>query len=369
MTTLAITAFAALLVIWVVYPLVIAAIAALRSPPRRITSGDDPLVSIIIASRDSASAIQQRVRDVLAAAYTPDRLQVVVALDHPATAAVRSALTGLDPRVVLVDAPPPGGKAAGLNAAVGAATGELLVFTDTHQRFDLEAIAELVASLRDERFGVVSGALELGTRPDGPTLGDRYWRYERWLRANEARVHSTVGATGAIYAMRRTLWSPLPAGLILDDVYTPMQAVLAGARVGFTTRAQATDLRRFDAAQEYRRKARTLTGVLQLCAWLPDVLVPVRNPIWVQFLFHKLLRLLTPYLLLMMVIGVVGAVVPLLVREPWLLLVAAIPLLGALGLPAIRRRVYAQLRWGLALQAAIITATVNGVRGRWNVWQ
>ena len=90
----------------------------------------------------------------------------------------------------------------------------------------------------------------------------------------EARIHSAIGVTGAIYAMRRELWAALPQGLILDDLYAPMQVVLRGYRVGFCDAAIATDARRFTPKDEYRRKARTLTGVLQLCAWLPSVLSP-----------------------------------------------------------------------------------------------
>src|SRR5205814_2287338 len=119
-----------------------------------------------------------------------------------------------------------------------------------------------------------------------------------WLRRCEAQVHSCVGVTGAVYAMRRKLWSPLPAGLINDDVYIPMRMVLAGYRIAFADDAHAVETRRPTAQQEYTRKLRTLTGVLQLCAWLPELLVPHRNPIWPQFVIHKLLRLLTPYCLL-----------------------------------------------------------------------
>jgi hypothetical protein len=198
------------------------------------------------------------------------------------------------------------------------------------------------------------------------TLADHYWSYEKWLRSSEARLHSTVGVTGSVYAMRRELWGPLPAGGILDDVYTPMRLVLAGYRVGFADEARAYDTRRFGSGQEYRRKVRTLTGVIQLCVWLPAVLVPFRDPIWLQFLFHKLFRLLTPYVAI--VAGL--AALALAWRE-----LGPAPLLGlaAVGatasvLPRIGPRVRALVVWGVALQAAIVVATINGIRGRWNVW-
>jgi hypothetical protein len=218
--------------------------------------------------------------------------------------------------------------------------------------------------------GVVSGMLELTTRSGGATIADRYWRYERWLRNSEARVHSGVGVTGAIYAMRRALWEPLPDGLILDDVYIPMRLALQGWHIGFTDRALAIDERQFAARDEYHRKVRTLTGVVQLCAWLPGVLHPLRNPVWLQFTFHKLLRLLTPYLVALAAIellpdaslGVARAVgdVPF-----------ALAFLGVIlwFMPDLRQGLRSQLTWSLALQSSIVVAALNGMRGRWDVWR
>ncbi|HET7459449.1 MAG TPA: glycosyltransferase, partial [Gemmatimonadaceae bacterium] len=312
----------------------------------------------------------------------PDRLQVVVALDAVnGRASAADLLAAGDPRVTVVTGDLPGGKAATLNAGVRAATGELLVFTDTHQRFHADAIPRLVDALRDEpRVGIASGALDLGASADAGrprTLADHYWRYEKWLREREAVVHSAVGVTGAIYVMRRALWAPLPAGLILDDVFTPMRLALEGHRVGFVDAARAVDGRRFAPEQEYQRKVRTLTGVVQLCAWLPAVLVPGRNPIWIQFVFHKLLRLLTPYLALLFALAVAGRVLmavvalgPALALEALVAAVAAAAVVAlAPPLRPLRRRFAGLFRWGVALQAAAVTAAMNGVRGRWDVWR
>jgi hypothetical protein len=181
-----------------------------------------------------------------------------------------------------------------------------------------------------------------------------------------------VGVTGAIYAMRRPLWQPLPAGLILDDVYAPMRLVLDGWRVGFTDKARAHDTRRFAAGQEYKRKVRTLTGVIQVCAWLPGILNPLRNRIWLQFVFHKLLRLLTPYLAALAAVSMLWVAGTTVVASPAggrLLGGAAMALVLLCLVPHVRRALRAQLAWGFAMQSSIVVATVNGVRGRWDVWQ
>jgi cellulose synthase/poly-beta-1,6-N-acetylglucosamine synthase-like glycosyltransferase len=114
----------------------------------------------------------------------------------------------------------------------------------------------------------------------------------------ESTIGSTLGATGAIYALRRSLYRPLPDHTILDDVLAPMRAVLQGYRVVFNERAIAFDRTAADARAEHRRKVRTSAGNFQILALEPRLLVPVANPVWLQYVSHKLGRLLVPYALL-----------------------------------------------------------------------
>ena len=180
-------------------------------------------------------------------------------------------------------------------------------------------------------------------------------------------MHSAVGVTGAIYAMRRELWTPLPHGLILDDLYVPMQLVLRGHRIAYMEAARAYETRTTTDGNEYRRKVRTLTGVLQLCAWLPRTLTPVHNPVWAQFVTHKLLRFLTPYWLLVCAVWVAWTIGQQL-GFGWLL--AAVVLFAALL--QLRSRPFRALRSAVVssilVQVAAVRATANGARGRWDVW-
>jgi cellulose synthase/poly-beta-1,6-N-acetylglucosamine synthase-like glycosyltransferase len=358
-----------LFAIWIAYPLAIRLLGALRRAPSTSGQSSTPRVSIVVASADDAPAIRSRVADLLATSYPGHLVEVIVALDWANAKASRDELEPMDPRAHVVAGDAPGGKAATLNAAVRAAREEVLVFADTAQRFAPEAIGALVAELNDPRLAAVSGVLDLSGREGSLNLAERYWRYERWLRRWEARVHSSVGVTGAIYATRRSLWSPLPDGLILDDVYVPMRLVIDGWRVGVARYAHAHDTRRFGPAQEYQRKMRTLTGVIQVCAWLPSVLNPFRNPICAQFVFHKLLRLLTPYLVLTTVLGAGWQVGAYLLAKPQGLSLSLGVVAGLCLIPRVRRALKEQLAWGLAMQSSVVAATANGMRGRWDVWR
>lgn len=368
MLGLAVVCALCVVAIWLGYPLVIAAIAGRRSPARPAsTSPATRRVSVIIATRDTPYDVAIRIADVLASDYPATHLEIVVGCD--AGGAWRpEQFQRDDDRVRVVRGDAPGGKATSLNAAVAIASGDVLVFTDTAQRFAPDTVSLLCRALDDQTFGAVSGALHTGGEGRGG-LADVYWRFEKWIRLQEARVHSTVGVTGAVYAMRRDCWRPLPAGVILDDVYGPMDLVLRGHRVGFLPDAVAYDDRRFAPAQEFRRKARTLTGVVQLCAWLPGVLVPGRNPIFLQFLFHKLLRLLTPYLI---IVGGVAASIWLasvLVTAPAAIGIAVLSTFAVAALLVVaNRRLREGVKMAVAMQAAVVRATVNGLRGEWDVW-
>ncbi len=176
------------------------------------------------------------------------------------------------------------------------------MFADARQQFAPDAIRRLVRHFSRLSVGAVSGELVLDCEQGASrsTVGDglgAYWKYEKWLRRREAIVGSTLGVTGAIYAMRRSLWEPLPPDTILDDVLGPMRVVLRRHRVIFDATALAFDEAASHAGAELRRKVRTLAGNFQLLTLEPRLLVPVVNPVWLQFVSHKLARLLVPYAL------------------------------------------------------------------------
>jgi cellulose synthase/poly-beta-1,6-N-acetylglucosamine synthase-like glycosyltransferase len=248
---------------------------------------------------NEAGNVLPKMRNCQELDYPPGRLQVIVSLDAP-TDATSERLRDFAPRgVEIVSSPVRRGKAAAVNSGVAVATGEILVFGDAGQRLEPNALRELVANFADESVGAVSGALIL-LNEHGREACDgagAYWRYEKALRAMESEIHSVPGATGAIYAVRRSLFAPLPVGTILDDVVVPMRIVLGGHRAIFDPAARAYDAVSDSAECEYRRKRRTLTGNYQLLAEMPELLSCRRNPIFVQFISHKAGRLLVPYCL------------------------------------------------------------------------
>jgi poly-beta-1,6-N-acetyl-D-glucosamine synthase len=284
------------------YPLVIftgAAIKGERSARPGLDGGRGlPTVTVLLAVRNAANLIEARLENLLDQNYPSDLLTVVVvsngSMDGTETVA-REVAMPYGHRVRVLTSPAGDGKAGALNTAAAAAIGEIVVFADARQQFDADAVLRLVQGFRTAEIGAVSGRLLIGSSGSADRGGvARYWELETQLRFAEGVTGSVVGATGAIYAVRRDLLRPLPAGVILDDVYLPMQVVLQGYRVVLEPTAIAFDRPSQNLRAEYRRRVRTMVGNLELLRLMPELLVPSRNPIFFRYISHKLLRVLAP---------------------------------------------------------------------------
>jgi poly-beta-1,6-N-acetyl-D-glucosamine synthase len=332
----------------------------------------EPYVSVVMVVRNEERWLESKLRNLLELDYPQPRYQIVVVSDGSTdrTEAILHKHAD-DSRVQVLMSQLSRGKACGLNDAISLANGEVVVFTDARQKIEPGAIRLLMEDLADPQVGCVSGALmlgdpELGEAPNGMGL---YWRIEKRIRELEAESGSVVGATGALYAVRRELLAAVPEGTILDDVYIPMQVVRQGKRVVFESRARAWDSPDLGADREFSRKVRTLGGnyqLLQLAPWL----LSSQNPIRFEFISHKLLRLVAPFALA--ALFMISVVLPGSIYRVALFLQLAFYLLSLLAAlqPArspIGRAANAASTF-VMLNAAAVVAFANFVVGRKTGW-
>lgn len=276
-----------------------------RFRPRPVRSASIfPAVSVVMAVHNSADHILRKLRNLSELNYPADRLDVVIVSDG-STDKTNQTLTAIaNDRIHVLISPDHRGKAWALNEGIRVAGGEIVIFTDARQLIEPDAVAHLVSDFADPSVGCVSGELMLDqvvadSRGTGIGL---YWQMEKKIRRWEAAAKSVVGATGGLYAARKELLPSLPEETILDDVYIPMYIARKGARVIFEPRARAWDDLAFSSKREFRRKVRTLTGNYQLLRLAPWLLSP-SNPLLVEFISHKLLRLLVPFALVALFIS------------------------------------------------------------------
>jgi cellulose synthase/poly-beta-1,6-N-acetylglucosamine synthase-like glycosyltransferase len=286
---------------YVLYPLLVLLLARWSGRAPR-AAPCTPSLTVIIAAYNESARIGARVRDVLAQDYPRDKLRVIVVDDGSSDGTWKAAETG-DPRVRVIRLAYNVGKAAALGIAIESSDTDIIAFADARQRFAPQALRKLMEPFADPRIGAVSGERVSDSAPGTAADIGLYWRMEKVLRDNEARLGWVHGVSGAIHALRRELAKAPPPGTILDDMYLPLSVVFAGKRVAVAREAIALDRASSDAWEEFRRKLRTLAGNWQLLARLPRLANPVANPVFFAWFSHKFLRLIVPWALLAMPIA------------------------------------------------------------------
>ena len=332
-----------------------------------------PLVSIAMVVRNEQQVLETKLQNLMGLDYPTDRCQIIVVSDG-STDQTESILRSYasDPRIHIVLNQLAQGKACGLNDAIDLAQGEIVVFTDARQSIEPKAVRVLAENFADPDVGCASGELMLGDAGEGESSQglSLYWRIEKQVRKLESASGSVVGATGALYAVRRELLTHVPPGTILDDVYLPMQVVRQGKRVVLDERARAWDHPNLGTEREFSRKVRTLSGnyqLLQLAPWL----LSGKNPIRFEFVSHKLLRLVIPFALAAMLAACFA------IKAPFYRIVLILQLVFyALSVLALSRMVKGGILARVAdaagtfvlLNGAAVVALANFVGGRRAAW-
>ena len=356
---------------YVGYPLVVWLLARARGPepsPNE-TLTDWPAVTVVIAVHNEQARVLTKIANLIDLDYPADRLQWIFVSDGSTDAT--NDLLREQARGRLIAYPQRQGKPHALNTALREVTTPIVVFADVRQHIERSAVRKLVTRLMQPGIGAVSGELthvEPGTQ-SAASIG-LYWRYEKWIRKSESRLASTVGATGALYAMRVADYTPLASDTILDDFEQPMLVARRGMRVVFEPGALIFDELQADMSGERKRKIRTLTGNFQSFARHPWMFVPWQNPLWLQFLSHKVFRLLVPYALMVMLLTC--AFLP----TPWMalflpgqLLFYAMAAIGTRVASFKRMRlvsfagVFVEMNWAAVL--ALRNWLAGGVNARW----
>jgi cellulose synthase/poly-beta-1,6-N-acetylglucosamine synthase-like glycosyltransferase len=252
----------------------------------------EPPVTLVIAAHDEASVIEAKVANALALDWPRERLQVVVASDGSSDETVELArAAGADLVLDLAR----GGKIRAQDAAVRAATGEVVAFSDANALWEADALRRLVAAFADDEVGYACGQVafvnEAGTNQEGV-----YWRYEMWLRAMESDLASVTGGNGAIYAVRREAYVEVDP-IMGHDLSFPFTMVKNGWRAIYVPDARATEKMVPSIEGEFARKRRMMShgwpivvrgGLLDPRGYPPRYAVMIAS--------HRALRYATPFL-------------------------------------------------------------------------
>jgi cellulose synthase/poly-beta-1,6-N-acetylglucosamine synthase-like glycosyltransferase len=360
----------ALVYVYALYPLLLSLLRLVARRPIKIADFE-PTVCLFIAANDEARVIAAKLDNALSLEYPADKLEIVVASDGSVDG-TDAIVQRYEPRVRLISQSPRRGKIAAINRGIESVTCEIVVFSDANTFLERDAVRALVRNFASEQVGCVSGDVTLvGDRALLAKSEDLYYRYERWLQHAESDIGSMIGADGALYAIRRQLFTPRPEDTILDDMAIPMSIVRTGRRVVFEPAARAQEPGVESAMEEFSRKTRVVAGAMQFLA-RHDSSVPLSSwQVMLSLISHKALRWMSPAFALVLFVTslmLTGTGIFHEYRVVWLtsLAIMAFGLLGTL--PRLRRVPLIGLSHYLCLvQAAAAVGFLKGLSGRQSV--
>ncbi len=281
----------------------VSALRGRRDLRRPQNTADWPTVSLIIPAHNEAGVIADTLRSVAGLDYPPDRLEVIVVDDGSTDGTAERARQACDgKRLRVLEVRPRQGKPNALAEGSRVARGDVLCFMDANVTPKADSLRALVAALSSDRIGAASAFVHLRNEGTDLHIGESiYYGVEHRLHGLETRTGSALSVDGSMYVVRRSLYQPLPKDTILDDFVTSMNVVRQGKDVVFVPGATASEAGTESLADEWKRKKRLAAGSFQ-SLWR-RAFPPLSRPVllW-QFVSHKLLRWLLPWLLVVIVV-------------------------------------------------------------------
>ena len=279
------------------YPLLLTAVARWRKDRRPAAGGDwRPRVSLCFAAYNEEAVIAGKMRNCAALDYPADRLEILVGCDGCSDRTAELARADGPPNARIFDYKERSGKLRVLNRLFEEARGEIIVLTDASTLLQEDAVRCLVRHFTDPDVGCACGEMRLSARGGRPRTESLHWRYEVFLKVLESRLNALVGASGCVYAIRRSHFSPLPPNAINEDFLIPMFIRAGGHRVVYDRDAVGVE-EEAPMQQNFSRHVRIGAGNWHALRLTARLLSPTAGWIALSYWSHKVFRWLIPFLI------------------------------------------------------------------------
>ncbi len=259
-------------------------------------------ISLIISAYNEEKVIRQKILNSIALNYPRDKLEILVISDCSTDDTDKIAKEFENQGIKLYRSDIRQGKTAGLNTAVKHATGEIIVFTDADSMFDKDAILEMEKIYSDTNVGAVTGSTDYISHHNGEMVSTSsiYTKIERLTKRLESNIGSCVGADGAIFSIRKSLYLKLEQDDI-NDLVIPLNVVKQGYRVIYSDRVKCTEEASATSSSAYSRQARITNRTLRALFRRLYLINPFKYPMFsFALLSHKFIRLSVPFYLLIL---------------------------------------------------------------------
>ena len=292
---------------YAVYPLLIAAIARLkRHEPLPSLPEPLPHVTLFVTAFNEEQFVDDKIANSHALNYPADRLHLVWVTDGSDDNT--NQLLANHPDVKVLYEPERRGKVHAMKRGLEFVETDIVVFTDANTMLSPESVTEIVRLFENPRIGCVAGEKRINrdSRENAASSGEgAYWRYESWIKRNDAIAGTAIGAAGELFAMRKSLYQPISDNTLLDDFEISLRIALTGYKIGYSPLACAIERPSANIGEEMKRKVRIAAGSIQTMLRLGGLFNFFRHPMLTfQYVSHKVLRWVAVPLAMVLIIPI-----------------------------------------------------------------
>ncbi|MDE3250959.1 MAG: glycosyltransferase family 2 protein [Bacteroidota bacterium] len=274
-----------------------------RSEAEPVAGSFEPAVALVIAAYNEEAYIEDKIQNTLALNYPQDRLAVYFVTDGSTDST--PDIVAKHPQFRLLHQPGRNGKAAAMNRAMGIVKEPYVIFCDANTTLNPECIREIVKWYADPKVGAVAGEKKIyqPSKTKAASAGEGiYWKYESFLKRQDSRFHTVVGAAGELFSLQTALYHPIEQNLLIEDFVLSMRIARQGYLVKYAPGAYALETASASIREEQKRKVRISAGGFQSMWLLRDILNIFKYG-WLsfQYISHRVLRWsITPLCLLLL---------------------------------------------------------------------
>lgn len=324
------------LYIFIGYPALILFLSKIFGKQIKSDGSYKPDISIIIAAHNEEDFIKDAIDSIYNSNYDSAKISVFVGSDGSTdkTVEILNELKEKYSSIYIYEFDR-AGKNNVLNNLVPKTNTELVFFLDADLRLQSDSLDRSIELMADSDVGAVLSSLRIIDDTDADNTGSSgetiYQKYESMIRKNESAIKSTVNNLGTLYGIKRDVYSPLPNDLICDDFYNLLHTVISQKRVVFNNDSQVNEVRKKSLSGELTRRVRLVGGGLATLWTCKKILNPKYG--WPSFFIfsHKLLRWMSPLILIIMLAGTILLDVNSLLWKPFMIGQGALYLLALIG--------------------------------------
>ncbi len=255
-------------------------------------SSFEPQVCLLVASFNEGPWIEKKIRNCLHLDYPPEKLSICWVTDGSDDNSV-SLLKG-HPRILHLHQAERRGKIAAVNRGMEYVDAEIVIFSDANSILSPQSVRIMIAHFQNPHVGCIAGEkrIQAQGQDEAASSGEGlYWRYESWIKKQESRIGSCMGAAGELFAIRRSLFNAVEEDTLIEDFVISMRIAMLGYTIDYCPQAYTAESASATIAEEFKRKTRIAAGNFQCLLRMPQLLNPVRHGLLaVQYISHKFLR-------------------------------------------------------------------------------